>query len=200
MPPKDNSEAFDPTPYVIASKKGDAKAFEALIREYTPKIYGMVINMTHQHEDTLDLLQEIFAKAYKAIAKYEQRSSFYTWLYRIAYNHTLNHVKRRKNKDQLSIDEFEENSHFHDPNLVDQTVISNPERQNEVNELQKRLNVALETLSEKHRAVVTMFDIQGLPHAEIAEIIGVSVGTVRSRLHYAHQQLQNNLRDLYEND
>ena len=82
-----------------------------------------------------------------------------------------------------------------DPAFVDHRHIANPRNQSNIHELQKKLNEALQELSEDHRSVVTMFDIQGIPHAEISRILGVTEGTVRSRLYYAHKQLQGYLED-----
>ena len=102
---------------------------------------------------------------------------------------TLNFLKKRGRRKGLSLDD-EESGIQNDTSFVDQGYRANPRRQSNIHELQKKLNEALQVLSEDHRAVVTMFDIQGMPHAEISKILGVSEGTVRSRLYYAHQQLQ----------
>ena len=82
-----------------------------------------------------------------------------------------------------------------DKDFIEATSKSDPVREANISELQERLNIAMQELSESHRMVVTMFDIQGMPHAEISKILGVSEGTVRSRLFYAHQLLQTSLED-----
>lgn len=82
-----------------------------------------------------------------------------------------------------------------DPDFIEATSKSDPVREANISELQERLNMAMQELSEDHRAVVTMFDIQGMPHAQISKILGVSEGTIRSRLFYAHRQLQTYLDD-----
>lgn len=182
---------------VDRAREGDTRAFDALVVKYSPRLYGLVYNMTAHREDTHDLLQEIFAKAYRSLRRFSGRSSFYTWIYTIAVNMTINFLKRRKRRTGLSLNDLDSGIQ-NDPALVDLAPAANPERQNRIHELQKRLNEAMMALSEDHRAVVTMFDIQGLPHGDIARILKVSEGTVRSRLHYAHLQLQSRLQDLWD--
>lgn len=182
---------------VTRAKEGDTRAFDALILKYGDKLFGLVYSMTSHKEDTHDLLQEIFAKAYQSLPKFQGKSTFYTWIYQIATNRTLNFLKKRKNRQASSINEMEE-AIYQDPALIDHTNDANPERQSSINELQLKLNEAMKTLSEPHRMVVTLFDIQGMSHAEIAKILNASVGTIRSRLHYAHLQLQSALQDTWE--
>lgn len=182
---------------VERARQGDTRAFDALILQYGDRLYGLIYNMTSHREDTHDLLQEVFAKAYHALPKFKGKSSFYTWIYQIAVNMTLNFLKKRKRRSGLSLNDMD-SSVQQDPALVDLAHEANPERQSNINELQKRLNEAMQRLSDSHRTVVTLFDIQGMPHGEIAKVLKVSEGTVRSRLHYAHQQLQTHLQDFWE--
>lgn len=179
---------------VCLAQRGDTKAFDELIVKYSPKLYGLVYHMTSNKEDTRDLLQDVFAKAYRSVSKFRGNSMFYTWLYSIATNMTLNFLKKRKRKAASSFDEIESGIQ-NDPAFVDSGYQSNPRRQINIHELQKKLNDAMQQLSVDHRAVVTMFDIQGMAHAEIAAILGISDGTVRSRLFYAHQQLRGYLSE-----
>jgi RNA polymerase sigma-70 factor (ECF subfamily) len=179
---------------VTRAQQGDTRAFDALILKYGDKLYGLVYNMTSHKEDTHDLLQEIFARAYQSLGSFRGNSTFYTWIYQIAVNLTLNFLKKRKRRTGLSLNELD-SSVQNDPGLVDQTHEANPEQQTRLRELQVKLNEAMQKLSEPHRMVVTMFDVQGMSHAEIARILRTSEGTVRSRLHYAHLQLQSALQD-----
>jgi RNA polymerase sigma-70 factor (ECF subfamily) len=150
--------------------------------------------MTSHKEDTHDLLQEIFARAYQSLKSFRGNSTFYTWIYQIAVNLTLNFLKKRKRRTGLSLNDMD-SSVQQDPGLIDTTHESNPEQRTNLNELQIKLNEAMQKLSEPHRMVVTMFDIQGMSHGEIAKVLSTSEGTVRSRLHYAHLQLQSALQD-----
>ncbi len=179
---------------VARTQEGDPTAFDALIRKYQPRLYGLVYNMTSNHEDTGDLLQDIFAKAYRSIKGFRGQSSFYTWLHTIAVNMTINFLKKRGRRFSLSLDDVDSNIQ-NDKEFLELTATSDPVREANLGELQRRLNDAMMRLSNEHRMVVSMFDIQGMPHAEISKILGISEGTVRSRLFYAHRQLQNYLEE-----
>ena len=180
---------------VARAQEGDTRAFDDLVRKYTTKLYGLVYNMTSNREDTADLLQDIFAKAYRSIQRFMGKSSFYTWIYSISVNMTLNFLKKRGRYTKVSLDDVDAGIQ-NDPIFIEMTTATKGTlREVNINELQKRLNEAMMKLSEDHRMVVTLYDVQGLQHAEISKIIGVSEGTVRSRLFYAHRQLQNYLED-----
>lgn len=180
--------------YVKAAQKGDVEAFDQLVIKYSPKLYSLIYNMTSNAEDSRDLLQEVFLKAFRSLPKFQRKSTFYTWIYAIGVNLTLNFLKKRKRRAGYSFDPMDE-AVLNNEVFVDKKHGSNPTEQIRINELQKKLNIALQQLSEGHRAVVTMFDIQGMRHAQIAKILGISEGTVRSRLHYAHQQMQGEFKD-----
>lgn len=179
---------------VQRSQAGETEAFDELVLKYSPKLYAMIYNMTGNREDTYDVLQDVFAKAYRSIRRFRGKSTFYTWIYSIAVNMTLNFLKKRGRQRKLSLDAMNPAA-MHDPEFLAATSGSDPVREAGINELQLRLNEAMLELSEDHRTVVTLFDIQGLPHAEISKVLGVSQGTVRSRLFYAHRQLQNYLEE-----
>ena len=183
---------------VTRAQAGDATAFDDLVVKYSPRLYGLVYNMTSNHEDTNDMLQDVFAKAYRAIKGFRGKSSFYTWIHTIAVNMTLNFLKKRGRRYNLSLDDVDA-SIQNDKEFIELTSTSSPVREADLGELQRRLNEAMMKLSEEHRAVVSMFHIQGMPHAEISKILGVSEGTVRSRLFYANRQLQNYLDEFRKN-
>ena len=188
----------DPDQDLVArAQQGDTRAFDALILKYGDKLYGLVYNMTSHKEDTHDLLQEIFARAYQSLGKFRGNSTFYTWIYQIAVNLTLNFLKKRKRRAGPSLND-PDSAVQQDPALIDTTHEADPERQSSLKELQIKLNEAMRKLSEPHRMVVTMFDIQGMSHGEIAKVLKTSEGTVRSRLHYAHLQLQSALQDSWD--
>lgn len=173
---------------------GDPSGFDELVRRYSPRLYGLVYNMTSNHEDTNDLLQEIFAKAFRSLPGFRGQSSFYTWLHTIAVHRAINFLKKRGKRYHLSLNDIDSGIE-NDSEFIEATSGSDPRRETGLKELQKRLNEAMLKLSPNHRAVVTMFDIQGMPHAEISKILGISEGTVRSRLFNAHRELQNYLEE-----
>src|SRR3954467_3195560 len=172
----------------------DPSAYDELIRRYQQRIYATVYHMTSNHEDANDLTQETFIKGYRALKGFKGDSSFYTWVYRIAVNKTINFLKTRKNKTQMSLNDVDYQAE-HDPDLVALVSDKTPRRDLNLAELQEKLNEGLQKLSEHHRMVVTLHDVQGLSHEEIGKIMNCNVGTVRSRLFYARQQLQAYLSD-----
>ena len=179
---------------VKRARRGDLKAYDELVKRYQERIYATIYHMTSNHEDANDLAQEAFIKAFSALKSFKGGSSFYTWLYRIAVNKTINFLKQRKNKFHMSLNDIDFNAE-HDKDLMALISDKTPTRDVGLSELQKKLNEALLRLSEPHRMVVVLHDVQGQSHEEIAEIMGCNIGTVRSRLFYARQQLQGYLTE-----
>ncbi len=179
---------------VKRAQGGHLEAYDELVNRYQQRIYATVYHMTSNHEDAADIAQETFIKAHQALKSFKGNSSFFTWIYRIAINKTINFLKQRKNKIHMSLNDLDLNAE-NDPDLVALVSEKTPRRDLNLRELQERLNEALSNLSEVHRLVVTMHDIQGLPHEEIGKVLGCNTGTVRSRLFYARQQLQAFLSD-----
>jgi RNA polymerase sigma-70 factor (ECF subfamily) len=182
------------TDLVRRARRGDLGSYDELVRRYQERIYATIYHMTGNHEDANDLAQDSFIKAFSALRSFKGGSSFYTWLYRIAVNKTINFLKQRRNKHHLSLNDLDFNAE-HDPDLVALISDKTPNRDANLNELKEKLNEALLKLSEPHRMVVVLHDVQGVSHDEIAEIMGCNIGTVRSRLFYARQQLQGYLAD-----
>jgi RNA polymerase sigma-70 factor (ECF subfamily) len=179
---------------VRRAQRGDLKAYDELVQRYQERIYATVYHMTSNHEDANDLAQDSFIKAYQALKSFKGGSSFYTWLYRIAVNKTINFLKQRKNRIHMSLNDLDFNTE-NNPDLVALISENTPRRDAGLKELQEKLNAALLKLSEPHRLVVVLHDVQGQSHEEIAEIMDCNIGTVRSRLFYARQQLQSLLTD-----
>jgi RNA polymerase sigma-70 factor (ECF subfamily) len=202
--PSERRETNAPVPeeesatLVARARHGDLAAYDVLIKRYQERIYATIYHMTSNHEDANDLAQESFLKAYQALKSFKGGSSFYTWLYRIAVNKTINFLKQRKNRQHLSLNDMDFNAE-HDPDLVALISDKTPRREAALTELQEKLNAALLKLSEPHRLVVVLHDVQGLSHEEIAKVMECNIGTVRSRLFYARQQLQALLADYLAN-
>jgi RNA polymerase sigma-70 factor (ECF subfamily) len=179
---------------VRQARRGDLEAYDELVRRHQERIYATIYHMTSNHEDANDLAQESFIKAFQALKSFKGGSSFYTWLYRIAVNKTINFLKQRKNRIHMSLNDLDFNTE-HNPDLVALISEKTPLREVNLAELQEKLNNALLKLSEPHRLVVVLHDVQGMPHDEIAKVMESNIGTVRSRLFYARQQLQALLSD-----
>ena len=174
---------------------GSFEAFDQIMVHYRERMYGVIYNMTMNHSDAADLTQETFVKAFRSISKFKQKSSFFTWLYRIGVNLTLTFLKRKRSKKLFSFDHFFGDSDKIDANIEFSSKDFTSVKNTLLNELHEKLNEALSKLSDKHRTIVVLYEIDGLSHREISEIMKCTEGTVRSRLHYAKVQLQSLLKD-----
>jgi RNA polymerase sigma-70 factor (ECF subfamily) len=193
-PAAEKRPELDEIDLIRRARLEDTSAYEELVRRYYGKIYGLVYGMLSNREDAEDVTQEVFVKAWKALGHFREQASFYTWIYRIAINRTVNFRKKRNRRKTVQFEEF-------DPDIKQAESYKEFSskgsvlRKMNLGEFQKKMNEALLTLSDKHRAVVILHDVQGMPHSEIAGIMGCSEGTVRSRLFYARKKLQEELAE-----
>jgi RNA polymerase sigma-70 factor (ECF subfamily) len=192
--PERQQEADGDMEIVRRVQAGDVAAFDRLIGKYRERVYGIVYNMTSNREDAADLTQDAFIKAFQSIHRFGGQSSFFTWLYRIAVNSTLSHLRKSRLRSFFSLERVNAEEPVSREIIAALTDKTGVDRDAYVRELQEKLNEAMQKLSIKHRTVVTLFEIDGLSHQEIAEVMDCSVGTVRSRLHYAKQLLQAELQ------
>ena len=174
---------------------GDFDAFDQIMLLYRERLYGVIYNMTFNHEDAADLTQESFVKAFRSLSKFKRKSSFFTWLYRIGVNLTLTHLKRKKARKFFSFDQLIDQNKSKNQSVEFSSSETSSVKTTLLNELHEKLNEALSKLSDKHRTIVVLFEIDGLSHKEIASIMKCTEGTVRSRLHYAKVQLQSLLSE-----
>jgi RNA polymerase sigma-70 factor (ECF subfamily) len=195
--PERQREADSDSDIVRRVQGGDVAAFDQLILKYRQRIYGVIYNLTSNREDASDLSQEAFIKSFQSIHRFQGQSSFFTWLYRIAINSTLSHLRKSRLRTFFSLEKINEDDPVSRELIAAVTDTTGADRGAHVKELQERLNEALQKLSIRHRTVVTLFEIDGLSHQQIAEIMDCSVGTVRSRLHYAKQLLQAELQPYF---
>ena len=192
--PERLKEADDDVAVVRQVQGGDVAAFDQLILKYRTRIFGVVYHLTSNREDAADLTQDAFIKAFQSIQRFSGQSSFFTWLYRIAINGTLSHLRKNRTRSFFSLERMNSDEPVSKEIMAALTDKTGAERDTYVRELQEKLNEAMLRLSISHRTVVTLFEIDGLSHQEIAEVMDCSVGTVRSRLHYAKQLLQAELQ------
>ena len=173
---------------------GDVAAFDKLILKYRERVLGIIYHMTSNREDAADLTQDAFIKTFQSIHRFQGQSSFFTWLYRIAVNSALSHLRKHRLRSFFSLEKIDGDAPVSREIIDALTDKNGADRDTYVHELQEKLNEAMQKLSIRHRTVVTLFEIDGLSHQEIAEVMETSVGTVRSRLHYAKQLLQAELQ------
>lgn len=173
---------------VARVQRGDKKAFDLLVLKYQHKIVGLVSRYLRDQDEVLDVTQEAFIKAYRALPRFRGDSQFYTWLYRIAINTAKNYlVSRSRRPPDTDIDvaegEFQDNSAV----LRD---IENPENVLATAQLEKVIYRAIEDLPDELKVAVTLREFEGLSYEEIAEVMDCPVGTVRSRIFRARESIE----------
>ena len=183
---------------VEAARQGDRQAFTTLVERYRGRVHGMIVNMIRNEADAWDLTQEVFLKAWLALGKFEGRSSFFTWLYRIAHNVTYDWLRKKRREVSSGFDEDWQSSILapEADDLMDSG--DSPAAGLDREDLRLALAAAMEKLSPEHRQTMLLKEVQGLKYHEIAETKDCSIGTVMSRLFYARKKLQELLRPAYK--
>lgn len=193
------TQAFEPMTdeeLIESTLDGQTRAFDELVRRHSRKLHGMLIQMLNSEADAYDVAQDAFLKAFHSLRYFKGQSSFYTWLYSIALNQGRNFLRKRKRENSYSLDDdVKGNPLEKNDELADKGLEADPVRRANLSDLRRKLQQAISRLSPAHQEVINLCDIQGLGHAEIAQRLNLSEGTVRSRLHYAHRQLQGILED-----
>ncbi len=170
---------------IDACRAGDTEAFGELVRRYQDRLYPTLFRLTGSADDALDLLQDVFLRAYLKLGQFHGESSFYTWLYRLAINLALSERRRRRPvSPSLAV---EPSDVFEQSDPAGPLLRAEQERQ---------VHQAIASLAPEHRAVVVLKDLDGLPYEEIAMILKIPVGTVRSRLHRARNELRLKLQEM----
>ncbi len=183
---------------VARSQAGDTTAFNELVTRYRNRAYAMIYNMVRNEQDAWDLAQDGFLKAWKSISRFRGQSSFYTWLYRILMNVTIDAMRRKQIEGGTEFDD-----HVGLQNIAPGAATApksemEPADRMSDKEIRLRIDEAIAKLSPEHRTAIVMREIDGLEYTEIAEQMGCSLGTVMSRLFYARKKLQALLKDVYE--
>lgn len=187
-------DAFEEKQLIEQSVSGDREAFRGLVDRYQGKLLRLVGQIVRSREDAEDIVQESFVKAYLSLDSFRGQSSFYTWIYRIAFNMAIDFKRRvaRRGGEAAPIEDIDTAK-----NIYTTTVSEIPS--DTVNRKEQAIIItkALEDLSEEHRSVIVLREIDGLSYEEIAKVTGVTKGTVMSRLHYARKKMQGELREHY---
>src|ERR1700758_2120267 len=193
------SVEHDDIALVRRCQKGDDLAFELLVIKYRSKVFSMIYGMVQNEQDAWDLAQEGFVKAWRSIHRFKGQSSFYTWLYRIMTNVTIDSLRRKGIHGEAEFDDRIAPANVEPGSRTTPSAVPLPHIKLEQREIRQRIDEAIGKLSPEHRAVIVMKEIEDLQYSEIAEILECSLGTVMSRLFYARKKLQTLLRDVYEN-
>ncbi len=177
---------------VAQARTGDRQAFGKLVEQYQRRVYALAFGILRQREDAWDVAQEAFVKAYKNLDRFEGNSAFYTWLYRITYNLSIDTLREKARRETVDLDE---NRKVEDAlQATGRTTTGHPDEMAQRKELADVLKKAMHKLSDKHRAIIVLREVEGLSYEEMAEVLGISKGTVMSRLFHARQNLQSLLK------
>ena len=178
---------------VKRAKQGDMHAFEELILQHEKIVYNVALRMMNHSEDAKDISQEVFLKAYRNIGNFDERSQFSTWIYRITANTCIDEMRKRKGRQSFSLEEGSMQRQVADAGETPEESMLREEQKSEI--LQ-----ALESLSPEHKVAVILRDIKGLSYEEIAEILELTLGTVKSRISRGRNQLKQEILKLREQD
>lgn len=176
------------------SRLGEAEAFEELVFRHRDKIYARAMMMMRNEEEALDLSQEAWVKAWQRLHQFQGDSSFATWMTRIVINLCLDQIRRQKKNRTESIEQLEEEVGGVEHQLSIEP--GNPTEGLEKDELRRRIDEAMTKLTPAHRLVLVLHEYDGMEYKEIAKKVGISIGTVMSRLFYARRRLATLLRGL----
>lgn len=171
---------------------GQTSAFGELVRRHQDRLYNAIYRVVENAEDAYDVVQEAFLNAYQSLNSFKGDAEFFTWLYRIAFNAAISLKRKRKAVLRFDWGLGEKGG----PEPIDESAFSQPGMAMERSEEDASLQTALNRLSPEHRAVLVLKDLEGQKYEEIAEILDVPIGTIRSRLHRARVEL----RELLESE
>jgi RNA polymerase sigma-70 factor, ECF subfamily len=195
----DGREPVDDHDLVEAARRGDREAFRTLFERYHRRAYALAFGVLRHSDDALDVVQDAFIKAHKHLDKFEGTSSFYTWLYRIVMNLAIDHLRKHKRARPVELDESRlPDEAGLDDGLLPALLGGNPGRALMDKQIRARIDEALGELSDNHRAVLVMRELEGMTYEEMAKTMGCSKGTIMSRLFHARKNMQKRLRDLVD--
>lgn len=178
---------------VTAVKGGDKRAFKVLMQRYQRKVYAVAFGFLRNQEDALDVVQESFIKVHRYIGKFEGNSSFYTWLYRIVANQCIDQLRKSKRHRDVEFDDklrHDNKAESHSDLLPHFAAFGDPADMLRRKEILAAVEASLEHLSDKHRAVIVMRELQGMSYEEMAQAMKCSKGTIMSRLFHARRNMQ----------
>ena len=191
--------AVDDHDLVVAARAGDRAAFKTLFERYHRRAYALAFGVVRHQEDALDVVQDAFIKAHKYLDKFEGNSSFYTWLYRIVMNLAIDHLRKHRRVKPVELDEARVMTEDGvESSLLPRILGGNPGRALLDKQIRARIDQALDELSENHRSVLVMRELEGLSYEEMAATMGCSKGTIMSRLFHARKNMQRRLIDLID--
>lgn len=195
-----SAKAATPTDERLVERvqRGDRKAFDLLVGRYQHRIQALVARYLKEPDDVLDVTQDAFIKAYRALPRFRAESQFYTWLYRIAINTAKNHLVARSRRPPSSDVEIEDAEHYAGGDALRD--MDTPENQLAGEQLRKVVFDAIEALPEDLRTALTLREFDGLSYEDIAAVMECPVGTVRSRIFRAREAVDSKVRPLLDGE
>ena len=191
--------AGDDRTLVKAAQTGDAQAFRALVERYQRRVVQLALAMTKDADEAMDIAQETFVRVHRYLPSFKGDSSFFTWTYRIAMNLCLDAQRRKGRLERVDVeqgDEAEIEAAMDPPSAA----LAGPQRQALNAELRDRIEEALASLSDNHRAILLLREVEGLSYEDLAKVLGIRKGTVMSRLFHARLKMQSKLREYLGED
>jgi RNA polymerase sigma-70 factor (ECF subfamily) len=188
----------DDTQLVARCQRGEVAAFDQLITRYRQRCFAMIYQMVRNEDDAWDLAQEGFVRAWRSLASFRGQSSFFTWLYRVMTNVSLDWLRKKRIQGGQEFDDTIGLRHIEPGAATVPNAVMQPAEKLADAEIRQRIDGAISRLSDEHRTVIVMRELEGMEYQEIADALGCSIGTVMSRLFYARRKLQAMLRDVYE--
>jgi len=185
--------ATDDHSLVQRARSGDERAFRLLVERYQKKVYAVAVGMVKDREEAMDVVQEAFVKVHRSLDSFKSDATFYTWLYRITVNVCIDVIRRRGAARGDSVEFDERIAHdLAEANLgaVSSQLGSNPEKALLQREVGEKIQTALETIPDKHRAILLLRELDGLSYEELAQALDIPKGTVMSRLFHARAKVQ----------
>ena len=192
-------DAVDDRKLVQAAQKGDPAAFRKLVERYQRRVYQLAVGMLKDSDDAMDIAQETFVRVHKYLPSFKGDSSFFTWTYRIAMNLCLDAQRKKGRVERVDLaegDEAEIEAAMDPPSAA----LAGPQRAALNTELKGKMEEALASLSENHRSILLLREMEGLSYEELAKVLGIRKGTVMSRLFHARLKMQNKLREYLGDD
>ena len=176
------------TEMISRCQQGDQEALREIFDKYNKKVYRIAYGVVRQREDALDIVQEVFIKLFRSIRNFKGRSKFYTYLYRLALNTAIDHVRKKGRYAVSSLDQ-------EGAVQPEEDFEKRPDRVFLQKELEGRVSLAMEKLPVDQKMALLLREVEGLSYQEMAEAMGSSIGTVMSRLHYGRRKMRELLKD-----
>nr|MBQ4319818.1 sigma-70 family RNA polymerase sigma factor [Clostridia bacterium] len=183
---------YDEAETIRKAANGDSQAFTALVKQYEKLVYNLAYQTAMNPDDAFDISQEVFIKAYRSLQSFRGDCKFSTWIYRIAQNAAKDFMRSKSRRRTVSLTDYgnDEDGEAKTADIADDNISSKPEESAEANERREIVRQAIASLSEDHRRIILLRDIEGYSYEDISKMLGLEIGTVKSRLNRARMAIK----------